>query len=326
MAQGGRPCGVIEIKLYCDDELVFRSRVDHFHFDQNRHVNTHIDYPERLASKRFIQRSFVTPGNKLPIYDNVRTPLSFLADGTTHSVRYIVTDFAGNNKSIAFNVRGRRNAEAKPRRHLEGQKVEWARTWAADTLGMSVLIPRETFYEDTYVAISSERLPSTDVVRYVVGRRDMPTAKPFSLTVPVPQSLRTLGDKVFIGAGATPKSLSYVGGKQKDGQITAKSSAFGTFMLGVDSVPPRLVMRNKSKMLNAANYVIIGLTDNLSGIARYSVFIDGQWRIFEHDYKNTRLKAQVSDMGLAPGAHHLEAEAEDACGNRSTLSWDFTVK
>ena len=319
---GGRPCGVIEIDLYDNDKLVFRSRVDTFSFDLNRHVNSHIDYAERLTSKRFIQKSFVAPGNQLKIYSEVSTP-TYVGEGERHDFRYEVKDFAGNVSKVGFTVVGKRNASVRVRRKPEGSLVDWRRTFAKDTLGMEVVIPRESLYEDTYIAFRSGRLGTGRQV-FTVGDAGIPTQKAFTLTVPVPAKWQQRGKQVFLGTW-NGKGVGYVGGTMADGHITAQSLSFGSFSVDIDTIAPSVVSKNKTNRLKSSHYVFIGISDNMSGIAQYSVRIDGKWEVFEYDYKNARLKANVGYLGLKPGNHTLHAEVSDACGNKTTFDWSFAV-
>ncbi len=323
----GRPCGIIEINLYDNNNLVYKSRVDHFSFDLNKHVNSHIDFAERQNNGRFIQRSFVSPGNKLPIYSNVKTPTN-IAEGERHEMRYEIKDFAGNVSSVSFTLLGHRNAQAKAKAEKKGDLVEWEYTWAKDTLGMSVVIGRETLYEDTKIAVSEgDSLNGARV--FSVGDATIPLQKNYQLTLPVPNKWKSLGKQVFVGR-KLGKSLSYIGGEMAEdplhpGQmlITAQCPTMGTFSVGVDTNPPTVGIRNKTRRLSSGNYILIGVGDDKSGISTYNVWIDGKWEVFEYDYKNTRLKAQISYLGLKTGKHTLHAEVTDACGNMRSLDWTF---
>lgn len=329
-AAGGRPCGVIEVCLYDNENLVFKSRVDHFPFDLNRHVNSLIDYRESTLNRRFIQRSLVSPGNKLPIYETVSTPTT-VAEGETHKMKYVVRDFAGNESSVSFTLRGRRNAGASPRKNT-GYFVERGRTWAKDTAGVDVLIPREALYDDEWIVIKSTKQAQWQCPVVSVGDRCVPLQKAMTLTMAVPEKWRHLGRKVFIGR-VVGSSLAYCGGdvrpdfgSQQVYVISADVLSFGDFTLGVDTIAPTVRMRNKSNIVRMTDNISIGVSDDKSGIDTYSVTIDGEWQVFEFDYKNARLKVTPEYLGLKRGNHKLKAEVSDACGNVRTLEWGFVVR
>lgn len=328
--RGGRPCGVVEIALFADDALVYKSRVDHFPFSLNRHVNSHIDFAEKILHNRFIQRSFVSPGNKLPIYGVVSTP-TCVKSGEVRRMRYEVKDFAGNVSKVSFSLRGVRNDGAKPKPRPQGELVRWQRTWAKDTLGVDVLIPRETFYDDQFVAISRTDRAKPLMPVFNVGDRCVPIQKPVTLTMAVPEVWKPIADKVYVGR-VSASGLSYCGGSVRTDfgsssvlVISAKVMSLGSYTLDVDTVPPSVRVRNKYKSLRMSDVISIGVSDAKSGISKYSVLIDGQWQVFEYDYKNNRLKATPGYLRLSKGRHQLRAEVEDSCGNVRTIDWNFSV-
>lgn len=325
VAAGGRPCGIVAYDLYDGDSLVFSSHVRHFPFDLNRHVNSHIDFAESMNNRRFIQRAFVAPGNRLPIYNKVATP-SVIREGEVHKMRFVVRDFAGNQSSVSFTLRGVRNPGAKAKAKPEGELVEWGRTWTKDTLGVDILIPREALYSDSYVKVAKAGSAVS------IGNPTIPMQKAMTLTMAVPDKYKSLGRKLFIARVSKSGALTYCGGDIKPdfgssavSVISASVLSFGSYTLATDTVAPSLRIRNKKATLSQSELISIGLSDNLSGIDKYSVFIDDQWNVFEYDYKNARLKATPSYLGLAPGRHVLRAEVSDACGNTRSLVWTFNL-
>lgn len=330
VARGGRPCGVVEINLYDGDELVFHSRVDHFPFALNRHINSHIDLGESRRNRRYIQRSYVSPGNKLPIYGTTNTPTT-IGEGETHKFRFEVIDFAGNKSKVAFTLRGRRNKALGQRPTPKGELVRWERTWAKDTLGVGILIPHHSLFEDTYIDVSRTDRGASLPPTFTIGDPSIAMQKPMTLTMTVPDKWKDLGRKVFVGQ-AVGKSLTYIGGETQVDTgarvvhvINAKVSQLGTYSLGVDTIAPHVRINNKSNALSRDSWILIGVTDDVSGIANYSVWIDGKWEVFEYDYKNNRLKAKIDYLGIGRGRHTLRAVVEDSCGNTTERKWTFNV-
>lgn len=329
-AAGGRPCGVIEVRLYDGGKLVFKSRVDHFPFDLNRHVNSLIDYKESAVNRRFIQRSLVSPGNKLPIYESVSTPTN-VAAGEVHKMKYVVSDFAGNESSVSFTLRGVSNPGAKRRSVPAGDLVSRDRTWVKDSAGIDVLIPREALYSDEYVDVKRLQTDAFGCPVFSVGNEYVPLQKSITLTMAVPDKWKSLGKKVYVGR-VKGLSLANCGGEMRPDVgsnsvyiISANVLNFGSYTIGVDTIAPTVKMRNKSKTVRMTDNISIGVSDDKSGIDTYNVLIDGKWEVFEFDYKNARLKVTPQYLGLKRGNHKLKAEVSDACGNMRTLEWDFVV-
>ena len=108
--------------------------------------------------------------------------------------------------------------------------------------------------------------------------------------------------------------------------LTVKTYDMGAFVVSVDSIAPRVVSKNTRNTLNNNNFLMVGLTDDMSGIDTYNCYIDGRWVLFDYDYKTAMLKAKISTLNLAKGKHTLTTVVTDACGNEAKLNWNFTLQ
>lgn len=331
VCRGGRPCGVVEINLFDGDTLVYHSRVDRFPFDLNRHVNSHIDFGESVTNRRFVQRSFVEPGNRLPIYGETLTPTT-IGEGETHAMRYEVLDFAGNKTSLSFSLRGRRNKALGMKNEPKGELVMRERTWAKDTLGVDIVIPRHALYDDHHVDIARTTPRDGRPPLFSIGSETIPLQKEMTMTMSVPARWRALGRKVYVGRRSTDGTLTYVGGETRADTgsanvtlITAKTARFGTYTIDVDTIAPTITVRNKGNSVRRDGWIFLSVADDKSGVAKYDVRIDGEWQVFEYDYKRARLKANVGYLAIGRGRHKLRATVEDGCGNSRSMEWEFVV-
>lgn len=320
---GHRPCGVVEIRLYKNDKMIFQSILDRIAFDETRDINSHIDYAERVRTKRFIQKSFVDPNNHLPVY-HANEELE-IAEGETADMRYELYDFNGNKRTVRFTLNGKASATATPRKH-SGYYIDYAKTWTLDTLGISILIPHGALYKSEYAdVVRTELSNNSDASIYRIGSNTIALHKPFTLTLPLPASLAKAGKKAFVAQVGDKSELSYLASTISNGTISAKPKTLGSFTVAVDSIAPKVWSKNSRTNLKPSNSVMIGLSDNLSGIHKYNVYIDGVWKCFEYDYKNARLISVVNRLGLGEGKHDLEAVIEDECGNATRWKWQFTI-
>ncbi len=316
-----RPCGVVEIKLFDNNNLIFNSVLDSISFDDTRYINSHIDYAEQVLSKRYVQRSFVEPNNKLPVYKCAKQ--LNISDGETHSMRYELTDFNGNKRVVNFTLQGKRT-NASARQHT-GYFIDYARTWALDTLGFSVVVPHDALYSSTYADVIVTDISNDDHI-YRIGTDQTPLHKPMTLTLPVPQNLLSLGSRLFVAQVGQKSKLTYIASTLSGNQLTAHPRTLGAFTIASDTIPPKVISKNSRTNLKQINNIMIGISDNMSGIKKYNVSIDGEWKCFEYDYKNARLISKVSALGLEAGSHNLEAVIEDECGNQTRWQWTFTVE
>ncbi|MCQ2229574.1 MAG: M23 family metallopeptidase [Bacteroidales bacterium] len=319
---GHRPCGVTGIKLYDGEKLMFRSDLERISFDETRYINSHIDFAERQTNKRFVQKSFVEPNNKLNHTYKTHERL-VVKEGEVHKMKYILNDYNGNTRVVSFTLVGKTNVQATKRTH-KGDRVDWGKTWAKDTLGISVIIPREALYKDEYIEISSLQLNNDNAI-YKVGNEGIPLQKAFTISIPIDSEMQKLGRKLFIGQVDSKSKQTYIGGSIEGNNIVAHSKTLGSFALGVDSIAPKIKTKNTRTNLKPSNSIMIGISDDMSGIKKYNVYIDGKWECFEYDYKNARLVTTVGRLGLKAGNHDLKAVVEDAAGNIAQWEWKFSV-
>lgn len=319
---GHRPCGVTGIKLYDGERLIFQSDLERISFDETRYINSHIDYAERQKNKRFVQKSFVEPNNKINHVYKTSENLT-IAEGEVHKMKYVLNDFNGNTRVVSFTLTGKSNEQASERRH-KGERVEWGKTWAKDTLGISVIIPREALYKDEDIEISSLQLTNDNSI-YKIGDEGIAIHKPFTVSIPIDENMRRMGSQLFIGQVDEKSHQTYVGGSIEGDHIVAHPKTMGNFALGVDSVAPKIKTKNTRTNLKPSNSIMIGVSDDMSGIKKYNVYVDGKWECFEYDYKNVRLITTVGRLGLKPGSHTLKAIVEDEVGNKGEWEWSFNV-
>ena len=325
---GHRPCGVVEISLYDGEKLVFQSRLDRMPFDKSRYINSFIDYAHYQDTKQYVQKCFVEPNNQLDIFSAHED--IYIAPGETHNFRYELKDFVGNTSVLRFSILGDSSVNNTPV-SSSGRPLEWALQQRIDTLGITVDIPQGTFYKNEYVNFSCDTSPRYSRPVYTVGNYRIPLQNYISMRIPVPEKIKSLiGSKytpkqVFVAKMGAKNSIGYVGGTYSDGYITAETRTLGSFLIATDTIAPKIVGKSGS-VLTQAGSIIIGISDNMSGIEKYNVFIDGEWKLFEYDYKNVRLIAPVAKLNLKSGTHTLVAKVEDPCGNERVWEWRFTVR
>ncbi|MCQ2974850.1 MAG: M23 family metallopeptidase [Bacteroidales bacterium] len=326
---GHRPCGVVEIALYDNDNLIFKSRLDRVPFDKSRYINSHIDFEEYQDSRNFIQKSFVDVNNNLLIYD--KSEDTFVEEGETHKMRYELKDFIGNKKVVNFNVVGKKSETATPKTHIVGN-VEWIQTCMIDTLNFVAEFPYPSFYKNEYLEIDTSYSKVFSQTIYHLGNYRISIHNYSKIYLPLPECITSMigtkinQNQIYAGLIGDKNSIYYLGGKVNDKHIEVETRILGRFVVSVDTIAPNVKIKNKGSEIFYGNQIAIHLTDNKSGINKYNVYIDNQWKIFEYDYKNKQLIANVSKLNIKPGSHILKATVTDKCENEKTIEWKFRVK
>ncbi|MEJ6979202.1 M23 family metallopeptidase [Pedobacter sp. P351] len=321
---GGNKNGVYSIELLLDGKTIYTSVLEKFSFENSRAINAHIDYPALISSNRTIQKSIVEPGNPLAIYKEVKNNgIISLSDDAIHQLQYIVKDVKGNTSRLNFAIQ--RNIKSViPQKRAEGIKL-FRFTDSTDyiTDKMKVAIPKGALYSDIDLKYSvNGRVPAGGYsFIHNIHTRLIPVHKNYHLWIKpdVSMSEELMGKAVIVDARGI-----YQGGVYENGYIRASPKAFGSFFIKADTAAPVIRPANISdgKSMAGISKIILKLSDNLAGIRSFKGTIDGQWVLFEYDFKTSTLW-HTFEESLSPGRHHLQFTATDMKLNTSTYNATF---
>lgn len=321
-----RKCGVYSVKLSVDSVPVFYSEIDKFSFAESRYINSHIDYAEKQESRTTFQKSFVDPNNELSIY-KIKSFESFsINEGERKAIEYLINDLAGNTSILKFNAIGETKRSFETKTNLRLIKYHQAFRW--DTLGFSFVMPSKAIYK--HIPFLFEYFPASGDTIYPIYKLcddKIPMHKFSSVSINCPDELKNICQKVFIGSYNKKGQLDYIGGKYKDGKVTARVRGFGSFSIGVDTIAPTIKELSPpvNKDYRSREGINVMIKDETSGIESYTCYIDDKWALFEYDAKNNLLNGDFKRIPfLKAGQHRLKVLAKDNLGNYSTYESTFT--
>lgn len=316
--------GVFRIALQANGEPLYASEMQRFSFNETRYINAHVDFPEYRTTRRWVQRSFVLPGNRLPMYTTRSRGIFRPEPGSSHAMEYIVEDAMGNVASLPFSVTG---ADLKPEASAAKDPeriIHWDQPWTFTRPDISVRIPEGALYDDEVFGFS--QMPGLDGITYSDRFRlhDAKTPLQESILVriqadEVPAELR---DKVLVGLVDERGSVSSAGGSWSNGNVSTRVRSFGTFAIVADTTAPSIRVLGLVPDGRVQSRIQLRIRDNLSGLNSVEARIDGEWRLFEHDAKNS-LFTHSLDGRTAAGRHELTVRATDNKGNTATYTTTF---
>lgn len=314
--------GVYSIQLELDGKMVFTSALERFAFEDSKAINSHIDYPTYLNTKRSIQKSFVEPGNPLSIYSNlVNNGRINFNDGEIHQLRYIITDSKGNASTLSFSVHAG-SAPIMAAVVPSGIIYPYNKVNEFNSEDVKVVFPNRTLYSD--LNFTYKKLPKAQGSAYSalhqIHNRYTPLHVGFDLWIKADNLPEDLRSKALI----TNSNGSSQSGSFDNGYIKATPKNFGSFYISVDTIAPRIVPVNISEGKNMAGLskIFFRLSDNLSGIKSFNGYIDGKWTLMEFDTKTATLWHSFDERTLT-GKHTLELVVVDMKENTRKYSVSF---
>lgn len=318
--------GVYAVEQRVDSAINFSFTIDRLDFTTTGYVNTFTDYPENHRAKRTsVLRAYMSPHNKLAVYGPscaVSDGMISVCDSVQRRVETVVTDDAGNRTALKFRIE---TGPALCAEIPQGEPVHW---WSGTTFRLpdaEVLLPGGALYESMLISALKDTVCGMPVVR--VGSADVPLQKAATVRIfPAGWPEKFWNKMLVVTIGDNGKSVSVGGRFDPQAQVVvAEVKRLGCFAVAVDTLAPTVRPVYASEVrIPAGKSVRWQATDDLSGIARYSLTVDGKWELLAWDPKS-RTMAHVPMRGTAPVKHNIILTVEDAKGNvkiwKGTYIW-----
>lgn len=320
--------GLWRVTAWVDGERYYEYRMDGFTFDQSRYCDAVSCYPIQLVSRNEAFRLAQT--ETAP--DNFYTAMTDrgvirTAPGQTRRIRIEAEDDSGNRSQIEFDIRGR----AEEFRATADTLARIVRPGQAAALSceekMTARIPAGAVHET--LACRPERVAAprvdTGLVALSPAYRILPPATPLRKTMTV--SIRAeiparMQPHAVLARRTAQGKAAYAGGSCKDGTVTAAVYTSDPLFVVADMIPPRITANFKRGAdLSHSSTIGFRATDNFSGIAAYTLLIDGQWVPCER-YPMTGRLCHTFDTPPAHSRHTVRLTVRDGAGN--TASWEGT--
>lgn len=317
--------GIYELESYVNGVKNFSYNFKKFSFGESRYINTLIDYSRFKKMKQRVQRCFVTPANKLSIYngvvDNGRIQIE---EGKEYTVVLKIKDFKSNTTTITVPIVGKKQKITRKRKeNITKNLVTRNEAHTLKEGDVSLYIPKQTFYEDFYFDLSKDKKG-----RYKVHNDKVPAHKNFVITFDVSKYTAAERKKLFIASLNKKKKPSYSRTKKKGTKFTTSTKNLGTYFLAKDTIPPKVKPVNfaKDKWISSKKYLKIKVTDDLSAVRSYRGTINGKWVLFEYDAKKGMLTYDFNDVAFTEAKHNLKLIVTDNVGNSTTFTSTFFRK
>jgi hypothetical protein len=319
--------GPYKVILLADEETVFEYTAEKFSFSNTRYINAHVDYAERQKYKRWVQRSFLLPGNHLPSYENVvnNGAVAFLP-GVERTISYQVIDTPGNHTSLSFKIRGDASLVPPKAAAEDGELVRYQSPATIKRDGFTVEIPEGTLYEDTWLRYRvKDRRAGEYSKSHVLQDAETPLHKYVRIAIRGDELPARLRSQAALAYRDKEGKVSLQSADFSDGWVSARTRTLGEYFVSADTVKPRIQPINVSEGKSFANSYNIRfkIWDSDTGIDSYRGTVDGEWVLFEYDAK-TRMLIHTFDGTVGRGSHILRLEVTDNVGNREVFESRFS--
>lgn len=313
--------GVKIIRLFCDDKEIWSYDMNSVDFNLSRMINSMIDYEYWVSEKSYYVKSFIEPGNKLPLFRSENDGYINVNEERVYNFRYELEDLYGNKTAYKFALTGKMQKIAPyspcSQAMSHGQNNYYIKE------GFSLVIPKECLYDDICFNLNNVASDKHYSDIYMIHDSYVPLYNSGKLKLKIKTD--TLFQKSQYGVVSIRNGKeSWVGGVYEGGSITANIGRLGdVYAVSCDSIAPKITPLQPEKWAGSGE-IKIRLQDNKSGVKSFRGTIDDKFVLFEHDTKSTTYKYKIDPVRVEKGqTHTLRFVAADDCGNESSYEYIF---
>lgn len=312
--------GVRKITLKVDSQVVFKSDINRFSFNETRYLNSFVDYEDWIGKRSFYMKSFVEPGNKLRFIESTNRGIITINEERAYQLVYHLEDAFGNKTQLSVWIDGKEQTISAPQTNGR-EYFHWKSENKFGAKGIRLTIPAGNLYDDIYFRYSVKEDSTALAATHILHDRVIPMHNQAQVSIYLQKD--SLENKQQYGiVRRQNKRLSWIGGTYRNGWIDANIRELGSFTVVQDTIPPTITPINPTAWVGSQT-ITFRITDNLSGVKTYRGEIDGQFVLFEFDGKKGLVTYSFDKERLLRGNHKLVFILTDACDNASTYEHSF---
>ncbi len=308
-------------ELFLNDELAFQVEADSFSYSEPRYVNSLLDYRHYKQKKSSYVRTEVDPFNKLQMIE-VKNGTVFVEEGDTVNVRFKISDYAGNSSQISFKMVGSEYVWMERPQHRRSEyfvKADGTMNSEITIEAFSVALERGTLFRDEWMPTGQRDEKGCCSRIYRFGTDEMTTFKNYKLRLR-PNDEWADHPRKFIAYIDGNGKVSSLGGTMKSGCMEVETRSLGEFTIKIDSVAPKVSASNfkDGQSVKELKSLRFKITDDMTGIETYDIYLDGVWVLGKYDAKNALLYYEF-DEKMKAGVNNVKVIVTDGVGNKKTL-------
>jgi hypothetical protein len=312
----GNANNIFAAKVYFDDRLIYSHTLNHIDFADQRFVNEFSELVEKTKKDIVkFQKCFVPTLFPPNLYDSYRNKgRILLTDTNFHKLKLAVNDENGNERVIEFYFKTRKlNYYSKPSINSDVY-VNCKEDFMIAKNKLQIFIPANTLFYSTGL-IFENTIESTG--KLIILPTDANLRTTSIVGFEVPKKYKRNKDKLVLKSGSNVIP-----------PIVNRDSVFysvknlGWFLIDEDTVAPKLkasLTAAQFKKIKKPLSFSFNISDNLSGVYKYNLYLNDVWVLGEYDAKSDLLTYLFDENTPKSGTLNFRLEVEDRVGNKSSL-------
>ena len=308
-------------ELYLDGTLAYQVECDSFSFDEQRYVNSLLDYRHYKEKKSSYVRTEVDPFNKISVISR-KNGIVEVTEGDTVAVTFKIIDYAGNASTLSFSLVGTAPVEVELPSHRRSEyfvKADGSMNASVEIEAFSVKTTKGTFFRDEWVQTGQRDRSDCCSRIYRFGDEGLAVFKNVTVSI-TPDEKWKKQKGLFIASIGKDGKVSSLGGSMKEGRMVTETRTLGEYAIMVDSIAPKVTASNfkTGQSIKELNSLRFKISDDMTGIDSYNIYLNDEWVLGKYDAKNNFLYYEF-DEHLPAGNINVKVVVKDAVGNEKTL-------
>jgi murein DD-endopeptidase MepM/ murein hydrolase activator NlpD len=311
--------GAENVKLYVNDSLFYHSRMDKVDFAKQKCKNSMFDYYYYLE-KQHVHKTFVEPNNDLVMFDSlINNGVFSVNKGENKNVKIEIVDYNGNVSIVDLKLQG-------DTKEYEPQVVKKAR-WDVDNVFLfdagRVEVDSASLFYDTKIEIKNKGQKRFSNL-YQIGEERVAIKSNIKVSLYLNEEALKYKNKLFIYR-IHNKTRYALKTSVCQNFALANSDSFGEFYVDVDTIPPQIQPVNIFQGANMAykKCIEIQISDDLSRVKQYDLYINDKWVLGEYEPKNKSVKYYFDENMPNSNKYIFKAVVVDIAGNKAETTYDF---
>lgn len=319
-------CGINLLRMSVNDKEQFAFTLNRFSFNDTRYVNSHIVYDQLKNARRRYIKTWLEPGNELPIYTHNGTNGRInIEENQTDKIEIELQDSYKNTSLLSFSIAGRVQEPATD--STTAIPFAYNKTNSFQNDSARLTIPNGALYSDFDFEYHTE--PASDEFfsdYHFFHNNTVPLHKNARFALRVDSLPGQLQSKVIM-AYVHPETGEYsaAGGIYKDGWVFTETRNFGVYAVTVDTIPPEITpLSIADNNLTESSRIRFKIKDDLAGIKSIEGLLDGKWALFEYDPRIATITHYFDNERFEFGKNHtFKLTITDYRNNRSVYEISF---
>jgi hypothetical protein len=305
--------GIYKVELFVDSILSYSYKMDKIKFSENHYKKIMYDYLSLVEKNKKVLKIYTPRNSNLSFLKN--NSFNGIINSDTYKDNYVTIKISDWNKNSSY-IKFRLKSVTTKSEDISFQGIEVLRNqdYTLNKNSSIIEIDKNTFYDDLLLNISY----NSDTLD--LGKEKNPFRS--SLRVKLPHKIIDTMQlrQSFVGKIINDR-VSYLSSKKNNSYVYTNTSSLGRYIISRDTLEPEIKPINfkNNSNIKGKRSLRLRLKDELSGIKKYSSYINGIWALFEYEPKSNLIFHNLSDGIINNGENELIIKYEDGVGNKGVF-------